>query len=84
MEMCLIHPALGISNVTVKAQGKKAGDWRASLDCFSASQLESLQGEKTSDPQAPTNSSQAEDALAFAFQEEDKTVLSSVVWHLPK
>lgn len=46
MEMCLIHPALGISNVTVKAQEKKAGDRRASLDRFSASQLESHEGKR--------------------------------------
>lgn len=46
MEMCLIHPALGISNVTVKAQGKKAGGRRASLNRFSAAQLESRKGER--------------------------------------
>lgn len=83
MEMCLIHPALGISNVTVKAQGKKTGDRCASLDRFCVSAGEP-RGGKTSDPQTPTNSSQAEDTLAFVLLEEDKTVLTSVVWHLPK
>ena len=84
MEMCLIHPALGISNVTVKIRGKKG--WRpackpGSLLCISAGEP---RGEKTSDSQTPTNFSQTEDTLAFALQEEDKTVLTLVVWHLPK
>lgn len=66
-----------------KSSGRKG--WRPacepeSLLCGSAGEPE---GGKTSDPQTPTNSFPAEDTLAFALQEEDETVLTSVVCICP-
>lgn len=52
MEMCLIHPALGISNVMVRTGDEGGGgrgrleDRSVILDHFSVSQLENPQGER--------------------------------------